>query len=87
MTLSSAALQVCALSAGTQGYLRRSKLKDLSTACRASPSCRAIGLAQLRIDRTKLGDGVHPTKAGVPQQRSLRITCTPSNGRSGPAKW
>ena len=61
----SMALQVCGMSAGTQGYLRCSRLKDLRPLCRQSPACRASGLAQLRVDRSKLGDGLHPTRAGV----------------------
>ena len=50
---------------GAKGYLRRSAPSDLSAACRATPACRAVGLAQIRIDRNKLVDGIHPTRAGA----------------------
>jgi len=52
---------------GTQGYLRERTVEDLSAACRADEACvgRASALAQLRLDRTMLGDGTHPTEAGA----------------------
>ncbi len=50
---------------GAKGYLRRSAPRDLSAACRATPACRAAGLAQIRIDLNKLVDGIHPTRAGA----------------------
>jgi len=59
-------VQVCGIAVGAEGFLRRTVPGDLSAKCRASPACLASGLAQIRIDREKLVDGVHPTYAGAP---------------------
>ena len=50
---------------GIYGYLRKTVPADLSAACRAAPACRAASATQLRIDRDKLVDGIHPTKIGA----------------------
>ena len=57
--------QVCGVAVGSEGFLRATVPGDLSAACRASPACLASGLAQIRIDRTRLVDGIHPTKTGA----------------------
>ena len=53
------------MAVGSYGFLRMTVPGDLDAACLASPSCLASSLAQMRIDRTKLVDGIHPTKAGA----------------------
>jgi len=57
---------VCGIAVGAEGFLRKTVPGDLSAKCRASPACLASGLAQIRIDREKLVDGIHPTYAGAP---------------------
>ena len=57
-------LQVCGWAVGAEGYLRMTVPGDLSASCRADPVCLASSLAQIRIDRSKLVDGIHPTKEG-----------------------
>ena len=75
-------LQVCGLSVGPEGYLRWSTLSDLTPACRADRGCRAAGLAQLRIDYTKLVDGLHPTRTGVPACEADAAYRTSNTGTS-----
>ena len=53
---------------GAQGYLRESTVEDLPAECRADEACVSAASAlppQLRVDRTMLGDGTHPTEAGA----------------------